>query len=60
MASVKHIENDKKVYDRLRRVMSHMEKIWLLDCGGDYQVYRLRLRALARDHKISVPEDDEQ
>jgi hypothetical protein len=60
MASTAQIENDKVVYDRLRPVLSHMQKIWLMDVGGDYQVYRLRLRALARDYKIPVPDDPEE
>jgi hypothetical protein len=51
------LEADKAIYLQLTRVMLRSEKIWLMDCSGDYSVYRLRLRALARDYKISVGEE---
>jgi len=58
MATIKQLENDKTVYRRLvKGGITHMEKLWLLDVGGDYQIYRLRLRALARDHQIPCPDD---
>ena len=50
-------EGDKELYRQLQRVMLRSERLWLLDVNGDYSIYRLRLRALAKDYKIPVPPD---
>ena len=46
---------DRELFRQLRRVMLRSERLWLIDVDGDYAVYRLRLRALARDYGIPVP-----
>jgi len=48
---------DRNLFRALRRVMLRSERLWLLDCQGDYYIYRTRLRELARTYKISVPEE---
>jgi len=50
-------EQDRKLFRRVRLVMTRAERLWLLDCEGDYETYRLRLQALARDYGISVSEE---
>lgn len=48
---------DKKIFEQLRYLMLRSERLWLLDCDGDYEVYRRRLRSLAGDYKIPIPPD---
>ena len=48
---------DRNLFRALRRVMLRSERLWLLDCQGDYYIYRTRLRELAKTYKISVPEE---
>jgi len=50
-------ENDRKIFRQLRLVLTRVERLWLLDCDGDYKTYSLRLRQLARDYKIEVPKE---
>jgi len=49
-------EVDRKIFRQLRLVLTRAERLWLLDCDGDYDVYSIRLRQLARDYKIKIPE----
>ncbi len=49
--------SDRALFRQLRRVMLRTERLWLLDVDGDYSIYRLRLRALARDYGIPVPNE---
>jgi len=56
-AFMKKAENDKKIFRQLRLVLTRVERLWLLDCDGDYETYRLRLRQLARDYKIEIPKE---
>lgn len=49
-------ETDKKIFRQLRLVLTRAERLWLLDCDGDYDLYSMRLRQLARDYKIEIPE----
>jgi hypothetical protein len=35
------------------------EKIWLLECNGDYSIYEKRLRFLAKKHAIDTGGEDE-
>lgn len=50
------MEEDRTLFRALRRVMLRSERLWLLDCQGDYYTYRTRLRELAKTYKISIPE----
>jgi len=50
------VEIDRKIFRQLRLVMTRAERLWLLDCDGDYYLYSIRLRQLARDYKIEIPE----
>lgn len=49
----KELEQDKKVFRELRRVLTRGERLWLLDCDGDYKEYQRRLHIFANDYKIS-------
>ena len=49
---LKELKEDRKIFRELRRVLTRGERLWLLDCDGDYQKYRRRLRKLAHDYKI--------
>lgn len=50
---------DRDLFRQLRKVMLRSERLWLIDCDGDYKVYRMRLRALAKDYKIPVPAEQD-
>jgi len=50
------VEIDKKIFRQLRLVLTRAERLWLLDCDGDYDLYSMRLRQLARDYKIEIQE----
>lgn len=52
----KESEKDRNLFRQLRRVLTRSERLWLLDCGGDYSIYRKRLRKLAADYKIEIAE----
>ena len=56
-ALMKKAENDRKIFRQLRLVLTRVERLWLLDCDGDYETYSLRLRQLAGDYKIEIPEE---
>ena len=56
--SEKSFESDRRLFRQLRLVMTRAERLWLLDVEGDYENYRMRLRALARDYKIPGPDDN--
>ena len=53
----KRMEQDRALFRQIRFVITRAERLWLLDCEGDYENYRMRLRSLARDYKVDVPED---
>jgi hypothetical protein len=50
-------KRDRKIWRQLRTKISHLEKIWLLDCGADYRIYLSRLYKLAADHEIEIPKE---
>ena len=54
---MKQAENNRKIFRQLRLVLTRAERLWLLDCDGDYETYSLRLRQLARDYKIEIPKE---
>lgn len=56
-AFMKQAENNRKIFHQLRLVLTRAERLWLLDCDGDYETYRLRLHQLARDYKIKIPKE---
>jgi hypothetical protein len=56
MTTFDDLKRDRKIYRELRKKMSQIEKLWLLDCSGDYRIYLSRLYKLAADHKIETPE----
>jgi len=60
MTDYKEFEEDKILFRELRRVLTRSERLWLLDCSGDYLVYRKRLRKLAADYKIEIAEVKEE
>jgi len=45
---------NKRLYRRLLKHLAFEEKLWLLECGGDYDVYEKRLRFLAKKHVIII------
>jgi hypothetical protein len=49
------MKRDREVFKQLREKMTQIEKMWLLDCAGDYRLYIARLYKLAIDHKIEIP-----
>ena len=57
MNRTNQLEQEQKLYQQLRQIMLRSERLWLLDCDGCYETYRQRLRALARDYKIPVPDE---
>lgn len=50
----KELEKDKRLFSQLRRILTRSERLWLLDCSGDYEIYRKRLEQLAADYKIEI------
>ena len=52
MTDHEELERDRNLFRQLRRVLTRSERLWLLDCGGDYLIYRKRLQKLAADYKI--------
>jgi hypothetical protein len=55
MTDYKELEKDKNLFRELRRILTRSERLWLLDCGGDFLIYRKRLKKLATDYKIEQP-----
>lgn len=45
---------NKRLYKRLVRRMAFEEKLWLLECHGDYELYEKRLRFLAKKHAVLI------
>jgi hypothetical protein len=56
MIDFTRLEKDKELFRQLRRILLRSERLWLLDCGGDYGIYQNRLMKLAADYKIEIPE----
>ncbi len=54
MTNHEELEKDRNLFRQLRRVLTRSERLWLLDCGGDYLIYRKRLKKLATDYKIEL------
>jgi hypothetical protein len=54
MTDHKELEKDRNLFRQLRKVLTRSERLWLLDCGGDYLIYRKRLKKLATDYKIEL------
>lgn len=55
MIKYKELEGDKRLFRELRKILTRSERLWLLDCSGDYFRYRERLKKLAAAYKIEVP-----
>jgi hypothetical protein len=55
MINHEELEKDKRLFRELRKILTRSERLWLLDCDGDYLRYRERLKKLAADYKIEVP-----
>lgn len=53
---LRYYERDREIFRQLRLFMTRAERLWLLDCDGDYDLYSMRLRQLAKDYKIEIPE----
>lgn len=51
---MKKFEKNKLIYKRLVRQISFEEKIWLLECDGDYDVYEKRLRFLEKKYALTA------
>jgi len=56
--SFESMKKDRTIWRRLRSILTNVEKLWLLDCGGDYEIYRARLHRLAHDHGIITAEGE--
>ena len=54
MINYKELEKDKWLFEKLRKILTRSERLWLLDCDGDYSRYQERLKKLAADYKIEV------
>jgi len=52
MNKCRGMHRDREIWRKLRPKISELEKLWLLDCGGDYRVYISRLYKLAADHGV--------
>lgn len=50
----KELDKDRSLFRQLRRVLTRSERLWLLDCGGDYSIYLKRLKKLAADYKLEI------
>lgn len=50
--SLDEFKKDRNLFHQLRQVLTRSERLWLLDCSGDYEIYQRRLRKLAADYKI--------
>jgi hypothetical protein len=51
------LRRDRIVYKQLRPKLTQLEKMWLLDVGGDYRLYIARLYKLSADHGIEIPSE---
>lgn len=49
------MKRDREVWRALKPKINHLEKLWLLDVGGDYRLYISRLYKLATDHGVEIP-----
>jgi hypothetical protein len=47
-------EANRRLYRRLVRRMGLEEKLWLLECKGDYDIYERRLVFLAKKHAVQA------
>ncbi len=54
---LKELQQDRQIFRELRRVLTRGERLWLLDCDGDYEKYQHRLRVLAGDYKIPIEKE---
>jgi hypothetical protein len=54
MIGNEELEEDRNLFRQLRRVLTRSERLWLLDCSGDYLLYRKRLKRLAEDYGIEI------
>ena len=59
MKTVTELERDRLVYRLLRSKMSGLDKMWLLDCNGDYRIYLSRLCELAKRFGVEIPQTKE-
>ena len=55
MNDFEELKKDRDLFHQLRKVLTRSERLWLLDCSGDYLAYRKRLKKLAADYKIELP-----
>jgi hypothetical protein len=58
MTKYNELKRDRRIYKALRTHMSQLEKMWLLDCGGDYRRYIKRLHHLASEYGIPISEPE--
>jgi hypothetical protein len=56
MTKIEQLQRDRKIFRELRPKMSQLEKLWLLDCQGNYTIYVRRLHHLAKEYGIKIEE----
>jgi len=50
--SIAELAADKELFRLVRKKLTPMDKLWLLDCSGDYSEYQQRLRHAAKVHHV--------
>jgi len=58
MRQTDELARERRIYREVRKKMSQLEKLWLLDVNGDYRLYIKRLHHLAAEYKIPISEPD--
>lgn len=51
---MKRLEKNRLLYKKVVKKMQFEEKLWLLECDGDYDIYEKRLLFLAKKYATSV------
>jgi hypothetical protein len=50
----KKMQRNRNLYKKLVKKISFEEKIWLLECEGDYKKYEKKLNFLAKKYSIKT------